>query len=149
MADTWKCGGVSGRRPLREVAPAVRKNLRDRDFVASLLAELHGVDAEDPRIACVLGAVTADPHKPPTANAANAPPPPVGSNGSSSRGGVGGSPGGGGGDAHPASHHGDQLSRAPQPPPAMGSPVVGSALAAARTVGRRPERRTARTSSVA
>jgi hypothetical protein len=84
VTSTAFCGG-------KEAAPAVRKNLRDRDFVASILAELHGVDAEDPRIACVMGAVTADP-KPQTANAATAPPPPVGS--SSGGGGGGGGRGG-------------------------------------------------------
>jgi len=59
-------------------------------------------------------------------------------------GGVGGGGGGGSGEA------GGSPLTPPAPPlgtaPAMGSPAVGSALAAARTVGRRPERRTVRAS---
>ena len=146
----------------KDASAAVRRNLRDRDFVASLLGELPGVDAGDPRIACVLAACTADP-KPVTANTALGVPPPVGgriSNGGNSNsspgkevagvGGVGGMSAlevGGAGD-----RGGDGAPLTPPPPPsgapamAMGSPAVGSALAAARTVGRRPERRSVRAS---
>lgn len=38
----------------KDASASVRRNLRDRDFVASLLGDLPGVDAADPRIACVL-----------------------------------------------------------------------------------------------